>query len=314
MRGKDAFELMQRTSDFLKLPNVEITFVKDLPVGFGDFDCYGDFLDARIGVSEFSEFPGAEFSDAKVTSGIVSLFHEVCGHGVQITREFNKDTPLSQVLALSHYACEGSGYYYGVDDSGYPHDRYFRHPHEIAAQYAGIYMANKFLSDVYGEERANRMVCGYVNDRISRKSAFVSGRRYSSVTDILSDFDKVFQDSAKKHREYVFEEDKESNLVQYARRKNDTRFLTRMQSYPNGIHQDWIMASAHLALNDTDFGIRSRSVFQKINMDPEYAVGRFGKAVKPPPKPRDLVLDRQIRAELDRILEKDSESDDYEFT
>ena len=314
MKGKDAFDLMRQTSDFLKLPNVEIAFVKDLPVGFGDFGFYGNYLDVRIGVSEFDQFPDVEFSDAEVTSGVVSLFHEICGHGIQVTREFDKDTPLSQVLALSHYACEGSAYYYGVDDSGYPHNRYFKHPHEIAAQYAGIYMADKFLSDMYGKERADRMVCNYVNDRISKESEFVFRKKYDSVSDILSDFDKTFQSSAKKHREYVFEKDKGSDLVQYAKEKNDIRFLTRMQSCSDGIHQDWIMASAHLALNDTDFSVRSKPVFRKINMDPAYAVGRFGKAVKPPPKPKDLSLDKQIRAELDRILEKDSESDDYEFT
>lgn len=314
MTGENALQLMEKASDSISMPGVSVILSSEYKVGSGFLSDDDPEYSAYVGVSEFSEFPDTEFSDIEVTSGIVSLFHEVCGHGVQITREFNKDTPLSQVLALSHYACEGSGYYYGVDDSGYPHDRYFRHPHEIAAQYAGLYMANKFLSDVYGKECANRMVCDYVNDRISKKSEFISKRRYNSVIDVLSDFDETFQNFARKHREYIFEEDKESNLVQYARRKNDVRFLTRMQSYPNGIHQDWIMASAHLALVDLDSCIRSRPVFRKINMDPEYAVGRFGKAVKPSPKPRDLVLDRQIRAELDRILEKNPESDDYEFT
>lgn len=85
-----------------------------------------------------------------------------------------KDTPFSKVLLLSDLACKNSSEYYGVislDDDPLP--QYFEHPHEMAAQYMGLKMAQKFLSVVYGEEKADRMLCEYVNLRIEGNTEYI---------------------------------------------------------------------------------------------------------------------------------------------
>ena len=181
MTGAEAFSLMRRGANSLPLrfyKNVySIMFDDKMKVGSGFFSENEDVV--KIGIKEFAEHPNDEFSDYKVTEGIVSLFHEVCGHGLQNIVEFRKTTDTSRVLARSDYACNASEKYYGyvydpvtIDGVNYVRQRmtkqYFDHPHELAAEYAGIKMGYSFLSSVYDKEKANEMICGYVNERVKQ--------------------------------------------------------------------------------------------------------------------------------------------------
>lgn len=64
-----------------------------------------------IGTAELRENRDAEFELGVAMVPVVGAFHEICGHGGQMLREFHKDTPLSRVLAANYCACKGSPYY-----------------------------------------------------------------------------------------------------------------------------------------------------------------------------------------------------------
>ena len=108
-----------------------------------------------VGTKELFE-DGVEFELGRAMIPVVGLFHEVCGHGGQIRNEFEKSTPLSQVLALNYYACRSSVYYYDNGDTNFS-EQYRWQPNEIAAQYMGIKSARTYLSSVYGHPHKNRV-------------------------------------------------------------------------------------------------------------------------------------------------------------
>ena len=181
MNGTTSVKLMSNASGYFSKSiygnMCKITLDSDLEVGMGSFSEKNCVV--GVGIKEFREHPYDEFSDYKVTEGIVSLFHEVCGHGLQNIVEFRKTTDTSRVLARSDYACNASEKYYGyvydpvtIDGVNYVRQRmtkqYFDHPHELAAEYAGIKMGYSFLSSVYDKEKANEMICGYVNERVKQ--------------------------------------------------------------------------------------------------------------------------------------------------
>lgn len=155
-----------------------------------------------IGTRELEEDPDKMFELGEAMIPIVGAFHEVCGHGGQILNEFQKDTPLSRVLAANHYACKGSPYYYNgfVDGS----DRYKRQPTEIAAQYAGIREARSYLiyANPKGLEKdediakfADMAIVAYQKTRMKRNSALTGKgplEKCGEFEDILLDLNKRF--------------------------------------------------------------------------------------------------------------------------
>lgn len=79
----------------------------------------------NIGTKELMASPKTDLPVGQAMVPLVNLFHEVCGHGGQFYREFEKQTLLSLSLALNHYACKSSACYYGINDDGDAHPRYF---------------------------------------------------------------------------------------------------------------------------------------------------------------------------------------------
>lgn len=164
------------------------------------------------------------------------------------------------------------------------------------------------------------MLWSYVNYRVSKNSEFISpDKPYVSVSDILDDFDKTFRKCVLAHREYDYSKDYgpgyASELCLYAREKQDVKCVSRMESCPNGMKQDWIAAAIYLERNDHNHLIRSKSVFDGTDMDPERAASLGRKPVKPMPGKSDLPLGR-INEELDRIYERErskSMEDDWEY-
>ena len=147
-----------------------------------------------------------EVEDGYEVVPIIGLLHEVCGHGGQVNFEFEKDTPLTRVLALNCYACLNSDrYYFGPSFSG---DRtkftrdYGRQPFELAAQYMGIKAAHNYFSVLFDTtddpHKSDRMLFRYFEWAEKKRAPFVPYKAVLAETYIrLRDNGRLKQESVK---------------------------------------------------------------------------------------------------------------------
>lgn len=173
--GDDAYLLAEQTVNWLNSlgHSIELNKMKCLGSGYERLMADGS-LQYEIGIRELFENPNSRFSIHEALAPTVACFHEVYGHGGQWRNEAMKDDPLSKVLLLNDLACKSSLQYYGVNSSyEKPSQQYFNQPHEIAAQYMGLKMTQKFLSAIYNKETANELLCEYVNLRIASDNTFI---------------------------------------------------------------------------------------------------------------------------------------------
>ena len=134
----EAFLLLNRARMRLNDVYGDIVLDSNMSVLEGDAAPNGDRYLFRVGVREFVENPDKVLPMGAAMNPIVGLFHEVYGHGGQFCDEFHA--------------------YYGFDLNRRPTDAYFRQPHEIAAQYAGIRAARDWLAGEFGAKGANDMI------------------------------------------------------------------------------------------------------------------------------------------------------------
>lgn len=262
----------------------------------------------NICMKEFSDDLNKDWPVEQAMVPIVGLFHEVCGHGGQIKREFSKNSELSKVLALNHYACKASNSYYGIVNGDVTR-QYYSQPKEIAAQYMGIKCAYKFLSQEYSEAEANDMLCKYVNYRMKNDSECIAtGKRYTNIDDVLSDFDKEFKKQIYAHRKYTLNDNYDMLALYSKSRDLGSKLKIRVASCQNGMKQDWMMASIYLDETDKNDRIKTKPVFKNINMSVSEAFGYIVPPVKPKPKPKDMKLD-ELYAFEDVLKEFDSQDD-----
>ena len=174
--GGKAYSLVEQAVGQLNDFGFPIELNKTIRSGLGTTQLNDDgSLSYEVGVREIFENLRKTFSIREALAPTVACFHEVCGHGGQWRNEANKDTPLSRVLLLNDLACKSSYQYYGVNPlHGEPTPRYFEQPHEIAAQYMGLKMTQKFLSVVYDGETADKSLCEYVNLRVASGNEFIT--------------------------------------------------------------------------------------------------------------------------------------------
>lgn len=251
-----------------------------------------DYIIAHnIGVKELVEQSDEDWSIEQAMIPIVGLFHEVCGHGGQIKHEFYKDSELSKVLALNHYACKCSDNYYGIVN-GCPTRQYYSQPKEIAAQYIGVKCAYKFLSQEYSEAKANDILCRYVNYRIGNNSECIAaGKHYEFIDDVLSDFDREFRKQVYAHRKYGLDNNYDE-LVRYSELNGlGSKLKIRVALCQDGMKQDWMMASIYLDEYDKNDRIKTKPALKNINMSVSEAFNYIVPPVKPKPKHKDMKLD-----------------------
>lgn len=264
-------------------------------------------LSFDIGTKELYEDSDKEWNTAEAMVPIVGLFHEVCGHGGQIIRELDDDKPLSKVLALNYYACKSSVKYYGFDKNGLPTEQYYHQPHEIAAQYMGIKTAYKFLKRYFSPDEASDMLIEYVNYRIEHDSEFIHTKKdYKHIDEVLSDFDREFQNQVKRHREYDLDNPCHDCISTYSNDRNyGCKLISKVSKCQDGMKQDWMMSTIYIAERDSNYCIRGRPVFKNMDLSVEKAFEFGTPPVKPKPKKQNLRL-----IELDEfsdILELDED-------
>ena len=318
MTGGEAYELVMSARTWLapRISVNDIDFEDDAPIGDGATHIEGNDLFVHIGVAEFVDDPDREFRDGEALLPFVALFHEVAGHSMQFTHEFNKTNTLSKVLFLSECACKGSAQYYGVDDNGVPHDMYFSHPHEIAAQYMGIKCGYAYLSKRYPDD-ADRMMLDYIDYRCEHGCEFLPGDvKFDTVEDALDAMNKEFQRCVERHREFYPVHDSHDALGMLADRNKDRPILDIVKNCENGLRQDGMMACAFLAMMDSrrsmESGfLKSTRVHLDLNLDINKMFNGKGSPIWPPPirSLTNLARLHAITSHMDR--DDRSEEPDY---
>lgn len=233
-----------------------------------------------------------------------------------------KDEPLSKVLLLSDMACKGSCKYYGfvsLDTSPLPW--YFEHPHEIAAQYMGLKMTQKFLSVVYGEEKADKMLCEYVNLRVGDETEFIpvpdgfkmkipaDGRApfmtptepFTSMDQIYEQFQKTFLEKVFEPVDYQTEKGSIDSLGRYIHEQKWPweRSISRKQfnQVNDRLTQNYVMAAAWLDRHAGYSWVRNQQAFKHM-VFPETVSALIQNTPKHP-KDNELDLERLTEDAID---------------
>lgn len=283
MRGMDVLRILnnvKRMTEERGFPPVDLD--SDMSILEGSTNNDGQIVHSFMtGVQELKESLDKEFELGEAMVPIIGAFHEVCGHGGQILNEFQKDTPLSRVLAANHYACKGSPYYYNgfVDGS----DRYKRQPTEIAAQYAGIREARSYLiyANPKGLERdediakfADTAIVAYQRTRMKWRSAFTGKgplEKCGEFEDILLDLNKRFYDCVFARREYdalsrlkdpkcpadvrhgIYQDAIFKYAVLQGTDASVSGIVSRVSACRTGMQQDNMLAFAYLQIEKDDY-------------------------------------------------------------
>ena len=217
--GDKAYKLAEQAVGILIYSGFNITLDKTKHSGTGmmRLDLDGS-IHYTVGIKEIFQNPRRLFPIQEALAPVVSCFHEACGHGGQWRHEAQKDEPLSKVLLLNDLACQTSSEFYGIDPLyRKPMPQYFRQPHEIAAQYMGLKMTQKFLTAVYDSDMADRLLCEYTNLRLASSSEFISipdgyemgksadGRKpYHKPTEPFTSMEQVYDQFQKDFVKQVF--------------------------------------------------------------------------------------------------------------
>lgn len=223
---------------------------------------------------------------------VVGLCHEVFGHGDQITHEFKRESDLSTMLAANYYACYGSPSYYGFNPDNSPWKQYYKQPHEIAAQYMGLKMADVFLSQLYGKERSFEMLKAVVDYRIECQSEFITSTNgCKSMDDLLDRFDKAYKKREFEHRQYNPSQAGPDALNGYVSRTGKASAYTILQFCQNGCAQDVMLAS--VCLSENNFGNHvydTQPAVHRIGIFPERKIKLFAPDVVRELKRTDATL------------------------
>ena len=288
--GNDAYHLTEHAAKELKSSGFHIKLDKTERSGVGtmEFDPDG-FIHYAVGVKEIFQNPRRLFPIHEALAPVVSCFHEVCGHGGQWRHEAQKDEPLSKVLLLNDLACQSSPQFYGIDPLyREPMPRYFRQPHETAAQYMGLKMAQKFLTAVYDGETAEKLLCEYTNLRLASGNEFISspadytmekpatGRKpymkptepFTSMIQVYDQFQKDFVKQVFAPADYRITKDSNDLVSDYVNDKKWPweRSWSRKQinQFGDRLSQVFILSGIWLEKHDYCSWIRELPVFKSM--------------------------------------------------
>lgn len=322
MYGDEVYKITLKLVNVLKMDGYDIELTSDLHRGQGNTEVNEDgSLNYRVGIKEIKENIRSQFPIHEAISPVVTCMHEVFGHGGQWRNEAYKDTPLSMTLLLNDLACRNSSEYYGRDESGEPTRRYFDQPQEIAAQFVGLKMSEKYLASVYGQEEAEAMLTQYVNIRMGRDGEYILMPDDVKLTE-SNDYREPFQmpDEPFHSMEEVYDKFKETFIektlgkLDYDVPKKSTDFVSKyinkhvfslsrnfvreqIEGTPGRLQKAYITTTAWLNQIEDYEWIKDIPAFKTLDF-PKKLQEAIHTDIKPPDK-EELNLDELTTEELD---------------
>lgn len=248
--------------------------------------------DYQIGIYELVQCPEKEFPIDEAMIPIVCMFHEVCGHGGQLELEFQKDTPLSKVLALNWMAGRASESYYNAN--------YWERPDEAAAQYMAIKEAYIYLSHLWGSRDATGAVLAYEKYRLEvENGAYLKEQKtYSDVESILADLNQQFLKNIHSRREEGFR--MASTFSPYAEYIHKCPKLEqKVWKQTDGLKQDFLLASMyHQRRNQLENLTDRYPVICIMEHTLSHPFRPFQYPIRPKPRDEDLNLESLSRRDI----------------
>ena len=219
-------------NEIIDRDSLQIVLDPDKDFATGDVVSCDNTIDlAVVGVDKL--FLQKFISDNDFVMGLVAIYHEN-RHVEQLYDIHYKNDSISDILKYSYYA--------GHIDSLYVAENYFISPREIDAELVGMYQAYKFCTKKFGKEKADILLCDYVNNRIQKGISFVhqnsKNYRYNNVDDIFIDMSKAYEDSVYAHRKVT------ENVKNFL--TNHPDMLRKIEHEKIGYKQDKMMASLYL--------------------------------------------------------------------
>lgn len=267
-----------------KSSHINFDFDEDTSVGNGfTISMYDYVRDVSIGIKELrfsknrkisnADYRNMIVDDYQFMCALVSEFHEL-SHVGQVKELIHKSYPSASYVMISTLANSASNAYYEAKNEDESKSNYKMMAHEIAAQYSGIRNAYELLTEKLGSEKADALVCDYVNNHIADE--FIKkpeGGDYTNVDDIFDAYDKAFIDSRTAKRifnekaidkaieEFKSKDHNPSERPDYLIRylmvyKNGREELQDVIDNKTGIEQDMFVARAFVLATDPDHKLR----------------------------------------------------------
>ncbi len=194
LSNKDAYNMLLNITEKMSFNRAHVYLSKDDSIGsgFSDGVCPDDIVIGVNGISN-NVFP---VNERKFISALVAIYHEI-RHVEQYYNLRHQDTDFGKQLAISHKAF--------VANPSYAEDNYPYNPCEIDAERFGVTKAYEFCVSNFGEQKANDLLCKYVNFSVKHNISFVypyNKVKYTDIIDILDDFDEAYDRSIHHTRSY----------------------------------------------------------------------------------------------------------------
>lgn len=266
LSNQDAYFYLSKISDEYveRHPNGSVTFDRKMVAGRGaSSGCNPEDLIVGIrGIRNTSTLP---VNEKKFMRSLVSINHEI-QHSEQYCTIQNQDSSYGREIGLARCAMATNKYL--------ATENYYYDPCEVDAERTGMRWAFVFCKNHFGDDKANQMMCKYVNDRIDHKVSFIHpehGRHYHDAVDIFYDIDVAYERSIHTHREYD---------VQKGLKENDqlARFLTEQPQYkdvflnePDGYRQDKMSAAVALDYDGASYEERNLPGLQDITISSAFS-------------------------------------------
>lgn len=222
--------------NMIDVNNFAVKLNSDMPLGDGTTRSdNGQLLFSRVGIAELQL--DDTVSDYDFTAGLVAIYHEN-RHVEQLDEIHNSNQEYTKPLKYSYYAMQCC-----VD---YGMDNYFNSPREIEAELYGVYWTHHDLCNVFDREKADFLICNYMNERVDNNVAFVHPKqKYTSVDDIFTDLADAYEESMTVQRTYDNVESKYG--LNFAKPLFDAypRLLNTMK-HSVGWKQDRMLVGAYL--------------------------------------------------------------------
>ena len=274
--------------------NLRVDLDTDIDFGMGDvISCDNTISYSVVGANKLVS---CEYiSEDNFLVGLVAIYHEH-RHVEQIHKIHYDNTESFDVLRYSYYA--------GHIDSGYVSENYFISPREIEAEFYGMHYAYQDCVDLFGKEKADILLCDYVNNRIQKGISFVhqnsKNYRYNNVDDIFIDMSKAYEDSVYAHRKVT------ENVKNFL--TNHPDMLRKIEHEKIGYKQDKMMASLYLGQTRNKY-LHSFPGLSKIDWSHEINFATYESVVD---KVKERISIRKRRGEMadelmQRIDDKSSE-------
>lgn len=208
-------------------------------------DFFNKGKEIHIGIKELKGVFNNEVSDIILTKIIINTYHEL-RHSFQQRQYYSKTPILNENINnsfINYLACVGG--YWGYYNNSINPRNYFTNPRELDAEYNGIKNAYDYISILFSEEKAEKMILNYLNSKIGIQYYIEIREPINNISKIEELFKKAIVKNTINKKYYNTNYIKKDNCISYCQEIND-EFVFAINEENNPVMQDKIIAGAYV--------------------------------------------------------------------